>query len=58
MTLIDDPESAIAELNRQRTQKRIVVLAALAAIVVGTFALLGAVYSDDDESVQETTLPK
>jgi hypothetical protein len=58
MMQIDDPELAIADLNRRRSQKRIMVLAAFAAIVVGTFALLGAVYSDDDVSVQETTLPK
>jgi hypothetical protein len=58
MMSIDDPELAIAELNRRRAQKRIVVLAAFAAIIVGTFALLGAVYSDDDVSVQDTTLPK
>jgi hypothetical protein len=58
MMQIDDPELAIAELNRRRAQKRIVVLAAFAAIVVGTFALLGAVYSDEDAAVQETTLPK
>ena len=58
MMPIDDPELAIAQLNRRRAQKRIVVLAAFAAIVVGTFALLGAVYSDDDVSVQDMTLPR
>lgn len=58
MMPIDDPELAIAELNRKRTQKRIFVLAAFAAIIVGVFALLSSVYSDDDAAVQDMTLPR
>ena len=56
MLPIDDPDLAIAELNRQRSQKRLLVLGGIVAIFVVSFVMVVAMYSDEPEAAQDTTL--
>jgi len=56
MLPIDDPDIAIAELNRQRAQKRLLVLGGIVAIFVIAFLMIGAMYADEPEAAQDTTL--
>ena len=58
MLPIDDPDLAIAEINRQRSQKRLLVLGGIAAILVIAMVTVGAMYSDEPEAAQDTTLPR
>jgi hypothetical protein len=56
MLPIDDPDIAIAEINRQRAQKRMLVVGGLAAILVIMALAVVAMYSDTPEAAQDTTL--
>lgn len=56
MLPIDDPDLAIAELNRRRAQKRVLVLGGIVGIFVVMFVMVVAMYSDEPKAAQDTTL--
>ena len=53
MLPIDDPDLAIVEINRQRAQKRMLVVGGIAAILVILAVAVGAMYSDTPEAAQD-----
>ena len=54
---IEDPELAIAELNRVRELKRIGVLVGIVLALVIAFAATVAMYSNEPEAAQPQTSP-